>query len=58
MSFHGAFFSVNIDKLGVTEYNVNKISVYASRQYTTDRYNEVKADYVMLRRREWFYEVV
>lgn len=35
----------NIDKLGITEYNVSKISMYAKRSYAVGRYDEVEAEY-------------
>lgn len=36
----------NIDKLGVTEYNVDKISDYASKRYFEGRFDEVEAEYM------------
>ena len=35
----------NIDKLGITEYNVHIISEYAKHAYTAGRYDEVEAEY-------------
>lgn len=35
----------NIDKLGITEYNVDIISEYAKHAYIAGRYDEVEAEY-------------
>ena len=41
----------HIEKLGVTSDNVEEISKYASDMYIGDRFDEVEADYMALRRR-------
>ena len=40
-----------IDKLGVTEYNVDEISDYAKKCYSYGRFDEVEAEYMTKRRR-------
>jgi|GEM_PF-4073998 len=40
----------NIDKVGITAYNVNEISDYAHRSFLDGRYDEVEADYMAVRR--------
>lgn len=40
----------NIDKAGITAYNVNEISDYAHRSFLDGRYDEVEADYMAVRR--------
>lgn len=37
-----------IDGIGITEYNVNKLSVYASKMFFIERYDEVEAEYKTL----------
>lgn len=41
----------NLDELGVTEYNVNEISKYATRKYMFGRFDEVEAEYYALIKR-------
>lgn len=36
----------NIDKAGITAYNVRDISKYAKINYDTERYDEVEAEYM------------
>ena len=40
----------NIDKAGITAYNVREISDYASNKFWEGRYDEVEADYMAVRR--------
>ena len=40
----------NIDKVGITAYNVNEISDYAHRSFLDGQYDEVEADYMAVRR--------
>mgnify|MGYP005885489765 CR=1 FL=1 len=40
-----------IDKAGITKYNVNSISDYASRQFYLGRYDEVEAEYMAVKKR-------
>ena len=40
----------NIDKAGITAYNVREISDYAHRSFLDGRYDEVEADYMAVRR--------
>lgn len=41
----------HIDKLGVTRDNVGEISKYAADMYLVERYDEVEAEFMLLRRR-------
>ena len=41
----------HIDKLGVTRNNVGEISKYAADMYLVERYDEVEAEFMSLRRR-------
>ena len=40
-----------IDKLGITRDNVGEISKYAADMYLGERYDEVEAEFMSLRRR-------
>ena len=40
-----------IDKLGITRDNVGEISKYAADMYLGDRFDEVEAEFMSLRRR-------
>ena len=40
----------NLDALGITVENVDKISDYAARRYYEDRFDEVEADYMALKK--------
>ena len=42
----------NIDGLGITRDNVNKISQYAYEQYQLGRYDETEAEYMSIHRRQ------
>ena len=46
--------SWKLDELGVTEYNVNEISKYATRKYMFGRFDEVEAEYYALIKRGWY----
>ncbi len=39
-----------IDALGINEYNVGEISNYAKKMYFTNRYDEVEAEYMTLKK--------
>lgn len=41
-----------IDALGIYEYNVGEISNYAKKMYFTNRYDEVEAEYMTLKKKE------
>ena len=46
-----------IDKFGINEYNVEKISKYARLKYKENSYDEIEAEYMVKQKLGmWFYE--
>ena len=42
---------LKVEKLGIDEYNVGEISEYAKKMYRQDRYDEVEAEYMSIKRK-------